>query len=298
MTLRHMKIFVAVCENDGVTAAAKKLFIAQPSVSLAIRELEEYYGIRLFDRISRKLYITEQGKEFLKYASYIVSLFDELESKIKNWDQAGILRIGSSITIGNYLLPSLVKEFTKKHPQIKVQVTIDNSEEVEKKVIKNKVDFGLIEGISHSNQIKKIKFRKDKLVLICGKNHPLSKINEVELDELIKYDFILREKGSGSRELFDSTMLIHDVKIEPMGESISTRAIIQSVIAGLGLSVVPYLLVKEDMEKGNIHGINIKGMAFNRDYYIIHHKNKYLSDLASDFISTCKKEEGDIGQNI
>ena len=133
-------------------------------------------------------------------------------------------------------------------------------------------------------------------------------LKALELDELIKYDFILREKGSGSRELFDSTMLIHNIKIKPIGESISTRAIIQSVITGLGLSVVPYLLVKGDIEKGNIHLINIKEVAFNRDFYIIHHKNKYLSDLAIDFLSICQKEgknrkedgekENNIGQTL
>lgn len=112
MTLRHMKIFVSVYQNNGITRASEELHLAQPSVSLAIRELEDYYGIRLFDRISRRLYVTEQGKMFYDYALHIVSLFDEMELGIRNWEHMGTLRIGSSITIGNFLLPGLIKKFT------------------------------------------------------------------------------------------------------------------------------------------------------------------------------------------
>ena len=103
MTLRHMKIFVSVYQNNGITRASEELHLAQPSVSLAIRELEDYYGIRLFDRISRRLYVTEQGRMFYDYALHIVSLFDEMELGIRNWEHMGTLRIGSSITIGNFL---------------------------------------------------------------------------------------------------------------------------------------------------------------------------------------------------
>lgn len=290
MTLRHIKIFVAVCECNSVTAAAEKLYLAQPSVSLAIRELEDYYGIKLFDRISRRLFITEQGKIFLKYANHIASLFNELDNKIKNWDSIGTLRVGSSITIGNNLLPGFIKKFNMKYPQIKVQVTIDNSEEIESRVMKNEVDIGLVEGIPCNNQVEKEKFRKDQLVLICAANHQLAKSGEVTIKELPKYDFILREKGSGSRELFDSSMLIHNIEIEPLWESISTRAIIQAVIEGIGISVVPYLLVKNDIKKGDINLIKIKEITFTRDFYIIVHKNKYHTQSAIEFIKICKKE--------
>ena len=124
MTLRHMKIFVSVYQNNGITRASEELHLAQPSVSLAIRELEDYYGIRLFDRISRRLYVTEQGRMFYDYALHIVSLFDEMELGIRNWEHMGTLRIGSSITIGNFLLPGLVKKFTTTHPKMNAQCTL------------------------------------------------------------------------------------------------------------------------------------------------------------------------------
>ena len=105
MTIRHLRIFVAVCEEGSVTKAANKLYLAQPSVSLAISELEKFYGVKLFDRISRRLYLTDKGKQFLNYTKHIIDLFDELENGMKNWGSSGALRIGSSITIGNYFFP-------------------------------------------------------------------------------------------------------------------------------------------------------------------------------------------------
>ena len=111
MTLRHMKIFVTVYRHSNITRAAEELHLAQPSVSLAVKELEEYYGIRLFERIGRRICPTEAGNEFYSYALHIVSLFEDIEKRIKNWDTLGTIRIGTSITIGTHILPGLIKKY-------------------------------------------------------------------------------------------------------------------------------------------------------------------------------------------
>lgn len=288
MTLKHLRIFVTVCNCNSVTAAAEKLYLAQPSVSLAIRELEDHYCVKLFDRISKKMYLTEPGKQLLNYANHIVSLFDEMESEIKDWDSAGILRIGSSITIGNHLLPEYIKIFKNEHPNIKIQVIINNSEEIEHSIMSNHIDFALIEGVIHNSHINSQTFMEDELVLICGINHPLSSLSEVEIEMLKECEFILREKGSGGRELFESTMLLHGMEIKPTWESVSTQAIIKAVSAGLGLSVLPYLLVKKDLELGSVKQIKIKDLSLNRKFHIIYHKNKFLTKAAKEFIDLCK----------
>ena len=125
MTLKHIKIFIAVCDTGSMTAASKQLYIAQPAVSFAIAEMENYYGQKLFDRISNRLYITEAGKQFLEYSRQISSLFDEMEDKIKNWDTIGVLRIGANTTIGAYTLPSIIKNFKQTHPDVIVETTIE-----------------------------------------------------------------------------------------------------------------------------------------------------------------------------
>jgi DNA-binding transcriptional LysR family regulator len=283
-----MKIFIAVCEYKSITLAAEKLYLAQPTVSLAISELEAHYGVKLFDRISRKLYLTELGMQFLNYATHIVSLFDEMEKGIKNWDYFGTLRIGASITIGTLLLPQYVSLFYQTYPHIKVHAVIDNSEEIEQRVMVNDIDFALIEGVIHNPHIKSLQFMEDEMILICGNNHVLSNTKQLNIEQLKKYDFILREKGSGTRELFDSTMLIHNIDIKPIWESVSTQAIVKAVSAGLGISVLPYRLVKSELETECIKHIIIKDVSFKRQFYIIYHENKFLTSSAKEFINLCK----------
>ena len=165
MTIRHLQVFSQVCSCGSVTAAAKKLFITQPAASSAIAELEAHYGIRLFDRIGRRLYITETGKRFLGYASHILSLFDELE-QVRDWEEGGFLRVGASITVGNHLLPEIVRVFQQQYPAVAVKAVVDNSETIEEQVIHNEIDLGLIEGVVHSPQIESRTFFHDRMVLI------------------------------------------------------------------------------------------------------------------------------------
>ena len=288
MTLRHLKIFVTVCETGSTTAAGEKLHIAQPSISLAISELEDYYGIKLFDRIAKRLYITEAGKKFLQYATHIVGLFEEMERKIKNFDATGIIRIGASITIGNYLLPGYITRFKKIHPQMDVKVIIDNSEKIQQYILSNQIDIGLIEGIVYSPYIAEHKFRDDELVMVCGNAHPFANQKNVEISKLQNESFILRESGSAGREIFDSTMTSLGIKILPAWESTSTQAIIRAVQANLGISVLPYLLVKDSLNRKEISQFHIDGIRFQRSFSVIYHQNKFLTESAKDFIALCK----------
>lgn len=283
-----MKIFIAVCDFKSVTEAAKKLGLTQPAVSLAIKELETYYSICLFDRISRKLFITEDGKQFLQYARQIVSLFDEMEKEFKNCDSLKLLRIGSSITIGTCLLPQYVKQFQTQYPQIKIQATIDNSSIIEEKILKSKLDFALIEGFTHSENILSHSFLKDELVLVCGANHALAGKSEISIHELASQTFILREKGSGTRELFDSTLFTQGITVTPAWESISTEAIINAVVSGIGVSVLPYRLVKNDLDEHRLKRIKIKNIEFKRNFNVIYHKDKHSSKSALAFIHMCQ----------
>lgn len=282
MTLRHMKIFVKVCRCKSATEAAEKLGIAQPAVSLAIRELERYYGVRLFDRISHRLFLTEEGKQLLLYAEKIVSLFDEAESGLHNRDFFGMVRIGSSVTVGTCLLPDYVQRFRSQYPKIKVQVTVDNSAAIEKKVLENQLDFALIEGNIHSSSIVCHRFRKDELVLVCGAND-LSCPDELSPEQLAGLPFLLREHGSGTRELFDSALLTRGITVTPEWESISTEALVSAVSHGLGVSVLPLRLVERDLSEGKLKRIHIRGLTLGRYFSRIHHKDKNLSRYVQAF---------------
>ena len=289
MTLRHLKIYVAVCKSMGITSAAEELHMAQPSVSLAVSELENYYGIRLFDRISRKLYITEAGRQLNQYALHIVSLFDEMEVGIRNCDNVGMIRVGSSITIGSHILPPCIQIFKERYPLLQVKVTINNSSMMTERVLSNEIDFALIEGKVVSPYITREEFLDYNLVFVCSNDHPLAKEKNVSLDRLLQEDFLLREKGSAGREYFDSVMKLHDVTVEPIWESISTHAIINAVKNNFGISLLPELLVKDYIENGSLQAIKTENLSLKRKFSIIYHKNKFLSASAQEFIHICRE---------
>ena len=290
MTLRHIKIFVAVCEAGSITAAGERLYLAQPAVSLAIADLENFYGIKLFDRISKRLYITEAGRHLFQYATHIVSLFEDMEKEVKNFDNIGVIRIGASITIGNYLLSQYITVFKQRFPDMDVKVIIHNSETIQQFITENKIDIGFIEGDVHDAYITAIPFRKDELSMICAPSHSFSNRTDVEIEELEGQPFLLREAGSAGREIFESIMTSHGIVIDPLWESISTQAIIRAVQANLGISVLPYLLVKDSLDRNEISHFLLKNISFPREFSVIYHKNKFLTKSAKYLIEVCQDD--------
>lgn len=290
MTLRHLRIFVAVCEAGSVTLAAEKLYLSQPAVSLAIHELEDHYHVRLFDRISRRLYLTSAGSRFLEYATHISSLFDEMERDIQNWDTLGALRIGSSITIGAALIPQAVRLYSQQYPEVEIKMVIDNSQVIEKKVLSNEVDFGLLEGAVHDPNLVAEDFAEDRMLLVAAPSHPLTQLGRpLTAEDLKNQRFILRERGSGVRELFESVLLAHDLSVEPSWESINAETIVEAVAQGLGVTAMPQALVEQDLAAGRLLSLPVEGMDFCRKLKIIHHKNKYLSHSAMAFLEICRR---------
>ncbi|SEW42320.1 LysR family transcriptional regulator [[Clostridium] fimetarium] len=287
MTLRHMKIFVSVCKENSITLAARKLYISQPAVSNAIKELEDYYNIPLFDRISKKLYLTEAGKHVYNYALHINALFEELEATIKNSDSMGTIKIGASITIGTHFIPDYIMRFSLKYPDITTFVTIDSSDIIEQMVLDNQLDFALIEGVIHSDNIISKEFIKDELIVICDLENPLLKKETVSINDLSTQAFLMRERNSGTRELAESILLLHNISLNPIWESSSSEAIIHGVSKGIGISILPQQIVQEAITRNQVKKLSVNGLEFNRQYHIIYHKNKYLTGAALAFIKLC-----------
>ena len=285
MTLRHMKIFVAVCRTGSITAAGKRLFLSQPSVSQAISELEQNYGVKLFDRISRRLHITEAGTQLLQYAEHIVQLFDEMEQGIKNWDSVGKLRIGASITVGSCYLPDIVKQLMRKYPELQISATVDNSDAIEKAVTENGLDVAVIEGAVHNPYLLQKPLLEDRLTFLCSVSHPLAGRQNVPVSRLQKEVFLLREKGSASRERFDELALANGLEAAPAWQSVSNHAILRAVQAGLGISILPYLLAEEYVQREEIALFTVQGITLQRKITAIWHKNKYLTQSARDFLA-------------
>jgi DNA-binding transcriptional LysR family regulator len=254
-----MKIFVAVCAENSITKAAEKLHIAQPAISIAVKELEEYY-VKLFDRISRRLYLTDMGNSFLEYATHIVSLFDDMETSIRQWERSGKLRIGASITVGTHLMPQYVNAFYKTHPQSRIDVFIGSSDLIEKKILQNALDFELIEGTVHSDSLLSDTYLKDRLAVICCPDDPLYEKETVTIEHLLSRPLLLRETGSGTRELFDYVLAAFEYTYTPAWESTSTEALINAAGKGLGIAILPYMLARDKLKKGIIIELKVENL--------------------------------------
>ncbi|WP_028043254.1 LysR family transcriptional regulator [Candidatus Stoquefichus massiliensis] len=287
MTLRHLEIFIKVYEFQSITKAAKEMHIAQPSISLAIKEMENYYSVCFFDRMNRKIFPTAAAKQFYEYAVHIISLFSEMEKGIKNWEEEGIMRIGSSMTISQYVLPHIVQLLKEKYPNLKMKMYVYNSETLEKMIIENKIDFALVETNLQNDNIIQIPFMSDYLSTIVYPTHPLVQKQKIQLSDLIHYPILMREEGSSVYNLVNSLFVAHQYHIEYAMESTSTQAIVKSVESNLGIATLPFILVRDAIEDKKVCEIFVSELNIQRSYHIIYHKNKYLSSLSKDFFDIC-----------
>ncbi len=173
MTIRHLRIFIAVAEAGKMGLAAKQLYIAQPTVSQVISDMERSYGVKLFERLSKKLYITPQGERLLSYARHIVSLFDEMERSMRNSSAQVLLRVGATITVGACVLSPIIHRYEELFPLSQVQVFVDNTRLIEEMLLESQLDVALVEGLVESPDLCTLPVIEDELVLACAPITPL-----------------------------------------------------------------------------------------------------------------------------
>lgn len=288
MTLRNLEIFVEVYRKESITKASESLNMTQPAVTRAIKELEQYYDILLFERYKRHLFRTKAADQLYSRAVHIIESLNMLDKELLNWDDTGKIKIGASITLGNIILPSLVQKFQEIKPKLDIKVKITNGQQLKNDLYDNVLDLALIEGTSHDDQLIAIPFRKDHLVLVLGKDNPLSEKEDITLKDIFKEKLILREKGSVGRTFVDTIFSIHGMIIDPSWESTSTQAIIKAVSCNIGASILPKELVQIDRNRKNVITKEISDADFSRENHIVFHKNKHLSPALQLFINMCR----------
>lgn len=283
MTIRNLEILVKVADLGSMTAASEALYISQPTVSQAIAELEGHYGTKLFDRLAKKLYITESGKQLLGYARHIIALHGEMELAMKDPEKSGMLKVGASLTIGAELLPRLVSGFHAGHKELKIHAVIRNTADIESLILRNEVDFALVEGVVHSQSIISEEFMDDELALVCGRSHPLYGKQRVALEELLRCDFAVREQGSGTRELFESAMVSRNAAWNISWECSGSDGIKSAAAGGIGIGVISRRLVEKELADGDLCALKVPGLDLRRKFSIAYHKNKYVNDTMKEF---------------
>jgi len=283
MTIRHLKIFIAVAECGSMNTAAKKLFLSQPTISQAIRELEEYYDTRLFDRLSKRLHITPAGQELLGNAYQVVGLFDQLENSMKKSRKKDSLRIGTTVTIGSCLTSNILNDFEAMMPDVETYNFIANTRTVEEKLLKSELDIALVEGEVHHPELVSIPSIRDFLVLGCSQEHPFAFRDKIYANELTNHRFVIREPGSGTRALFDKFINKHQLDIRVSWEATCPDAFRHAILYNRCLAVVSVRLLERDIRSRQIHIFIPETNEFERSFSLVYHKDKILTPSMKAF---------------
>jgi len=277
MTLRHLKIFVSVCEHGSTTKASKALYIVQPTISHSISELEEYYNVKLFDRINQRLVLTDIGKDLLVKAKEILSGFEDFESLATFHEQTSIVKIGASLTLGQTLIPNYLQLVESHNLKIQPQVVIRSSTAIETELEQGNLDFAVIGGDVLSPYLNALPLSTDRFVAVAHVDYDIP--SSLTFEELIKYPLLLRERGSSSRDFIEKIAISKSLQVHTKIDSSNNQALIASVYSSLGVSFLPESYAGGHIERGKFKEIKIKDISSTRTNHLVIHKNKKLNPL-------------------
>lgn len=281
MTLRSLEIFVKVAEFKSMRAAAEELFISQPSVSGAISDLEKEFNLLLFERLNKRIYITEAGERLFVYAKRMLSIKGEIERNMRDMDEITPIRVGATVTIGTCILPEIIKSIKN----VDIHVIINDTPTIEQGILENSIDIGLVEGRIINSDIQVTSFMRDELMCICRDTGEFKDKDSITLEELLKYPLLFREKNSGTRlvidEVIEPLLKKMDKKANIIWDSNNTQAIINGVKNGLGISILSPKIVEDT---GGIKAIRISDADISRNFSMLIHKDKVINKKMKIFI--------------
>lgn len=298
MKFNQLKIFYTVAQKKSFTLAAKELFLTQPAVTIQIQKLEADYETKLFDRVGKKIFLTESGKTLYSYAEKILALFAQAEEALIDTKEmkSGKLTIGASTTVGSYYLPKIFEAFGKQYPDIEIQMNLANSHQVIEDVLALKRDLGFVGELHSYEGLVIIPFLEEELVLIVPPNHPIVHRARVSLGDLAGQPFIAREAGSATRELVEEKARRRGVSLKVVMDLASNEAIKKAVENGLGISVISRYVVQKEVEQGLLRMVPFAKEKIMRKFFIIHHEDKYLSSTIRAFLNVASKLSSHFGR--
>lgn len=284
MNIRHLKIFLAVVETNSMNQAAKKLSIAQPTVSQAIKELESYYGIVLFERLNQKLYITDQGKKLLPLAKHVVESFNTLDIIMRNTSTYPTLKVGGSVSVGTAMLPELIMRFENEMKNVQTEVVVNNTTVIENMLLNSELDVAIVEGIIKSDDLISIPIHSDELMVVVGKHHPFYHAHNITLNELQNQPAIMREDGSDQLNQYEQLLKDNYIELDKKWYSINTEAIKQAVIKSDKLSIMSTMIIQDELRRGELRALNVKDVRVKQEINLVVHREKYISEYLERFM--------------
>lgn len=286
-TLRQLEVFLATASHCNISRAAEQLFMTQSAASNALKGIEQHYDMKLFDRIGKRLQLNDQGKLVRPQAEALLAQARELELTLRQQAENGLLQVGATMTIGNYLAVDLVAEYGRLHPDSQIKLQVENTESITAKVLNFELDIGLIEGELNHPELDVIPWQDDELIVFCAPDHPLAFIQNINDEHLLQAQWVLREKGSGTRQTFDRAM--HGL-LPQLGISLElqhTEAIKRAVESKLGIGCLSKVALYDAFAKGRLLPLKTPTRNFDRQFYFIIHRQKYRSVILKRWLELC-----------
>ena len=287
MNLYHLRVFQTVAEHEHITRASEELFLSQPAVTKIIQSLEHETGLELIERHGRRIVLTHAGHVLHSYARRIFALERDMEEAVAALRdvEAGEIKLAANTTSGVYLLPPIVSRYRNLYPQVTLHIDILNSHEIIEQTLNWTLDFGLVEGDPSTLPagLSVEVFAQDELVLVVAPDHRWSRLDELNPDALGEGELLLREQGSGIREVIEHTLLLHRIQVHPLFTLPDNEAIKQMVMSGVGAAIVSALAVQRELASGDLVRIPITGVDLRPQLSLVRRIDKQLSRAAQAF---------------
>ena len=286
-SLRQLEVFLATARYENVTRAAETLAMSQSAASGSLKELERQFDMKLFDRLGKRLQLSELGQQLRPQVESLLEQARSLEQALTGEDVVGQLEIGATLTIGNYIAVNMIADFRQKNARSDIILRVANTETIAKQVAGFELDMGLIEGELQHPDLDIVHWRRDELVVFAAPNHPLSTSTALSDQDLLTLPWIVREPGSGTRQAFDRAMqgILTDLHIGM--ELQHTEGIKRAVEAGLGVGCLSQICVAEAFKRGSLVPLKVPGRDFRREWYLITHRDKFHSAALKRWLTLC-----------
>ena len=287
MNLNQLKIFYLAAKRSSLSAAAEELYITQPAVTKAIQRFQEFYELKFVDHIGKKLVLTDAGEVLYEIAEKIFEMESQAEESIKDFQQRkrGHIRILSSESFGDYYLPRIIIRFSKVHPLVRISMNILPTEQVVENTATLNNDIGFISYPVENRKLVIKEVLEDQLVIIAPLKHALTKKSQLEAKDLEGQLIIMHETGSAPRSAIEDYTRKNNISVKIPLELSSNRAIKRAVEEGIGIALISRKVVNEEIQAKRINAIPLSDPSMKRKFYMVHHKDKYISESLQTFIN-------------
>ncbi len=286
-SLRQLEVFLAIARHHNITRAADSLSMSQSAASSALRELEQHFAIQLFDRRGKRLQINEMGRSLRPMAQALLDRAQEVERLLARQGGMGELKIGATMTIGNYLAVELIARFIRQYGG-EVSLNVANTAEIARRLCNFDLDVGMVEGELRHPELEALPWRRDELVVFCAPGHPLARAGQLSDQDLLAAHWILREPGSGTRQAFDRAMAGILPNLEVLLELQHTEAIKRAVEKQLGIACLSRIALEDAFAAGRLVPLAVPQRQFGRQLYLVLHQQKFRSAGIESWLNLCR----------